>query len=162
MKKGFTLIELLVVVLIIGILASIALPQYTKAVEKSRSTEAVIMLKNIMDSANRYYLENGTYSRSDGTALTFDELDITLPQASMSTMASKNFNYKIDDARGSFFSVTATRVGTISQTGNYIELWYRTFDGGAEVERMCKDKNDFKTCKAFFGGSNCTISLCTF
>ena len=59
---GFTLIELLVVVLIIGILASIALPQYRKAVEKSRLTEARVIISTFQKAVNLYALTNGTQS----------------------------------------------------------------------------------------------------
>ena len=60
-NHAFTLIELLVVVLIIGILASVALPQYQKAVEKARMTEAIIVTKAIATAHQRYYMEHGTY-----------------------------------------------------------------------------------------------------
>ena len=59
MKKGFTLIELLVVVLIIGILSSIALPQYTKAVEKARMSEALTMIGSLKTGIDAYVIANG-------------------------------------------------------------------------------------------------------
>ena len=71
--KGFTLIELLVVVLIIGILAAVALPQYQKAVEKSRAAQALSILKTVYNAAKSYKLANGSWPEN------FDELAVEIP-----------------------------------------------------------------------------------
>ena len=70
MSFGFTLIELLVVVLIIGILAAVAVPQYQKAVEKARAAEGIALIRTVAEAEQAYHLANGEYTTN------FNDLDV--------------------------------------------------------------------------------------
>ena len=82
-NKGFTLIELLVVVLIIGILATIAVPQYQLAIEKSRATEALTAVKSLKQAVDVYRLATGESSPS------LSKLDISFPNKLLSNFEIK-------------------------------------------------------------------------
>lgn len=135
MKQGFTLIELLVVVLIIGILAAIALPQYQKAVEKARAAEAIQMLGDLATAEQIYQMGMGSYT-NDMTLM-----DIEMPGVSTDTSiaTTKNFRVQITNADGAnVFQASASRVnstGAISTDPQYaITL---RIDNQGVITRMC-------------------------
>ncbi len=113
MKKGFTLIELLVVVLIIGILAAVALPQYTRAVERSRMAEAVQVLGDLATAQSIHYMQRNAFATS-------------------LTDLNTNGDIQINDAGDAWEAVafgTAT-VGTETGESMILERANGMYDGG--------------------------------
>ena len=65
-RKGFTLIEIMVVVVIIGILASIAIPVYTKVTKKAKVAKTKVIMKSIYEAILAYYQSAGCYPEPGG------------------------------------------------------------------------------------------------
>jgi len=87
-KKGFTLIELMVVVVIVGVLAAVAVPMYTRTIKNSRTTEATARLSAIMKAAKLYYLQHGSWPRKNSLGFLADFSN------------SEHFKYKIQSGAG--------------------------------------------------------------
>ena len=129
MKKAFTLIELLVVVLIIGILAAVALPQYQKAVVKSKTAESLIMLRAIADAQERFYLANGTYTND------LSELDIEVPSKQAGSVDNGGNIVPESDTYYVYYCFDNRTCGSSINDTNYPTFEFHLLNAGTAANR---------------------------
>lgn len=114
---GFTLIELMVAVAVVGILASIAIPNYQSYIRKSKRAEAQGALVVLANAMEQWRLQNGTYkgAASDGADTGAPAIFSTVVPVSGGTTT---YNLKISDAKDTTYTLTATATGSQTADGN--------------------------------------------
>jgi len=148
-RNGFTLIELLVVVLIIGILAAVALPQYERAVLKARYSELQTVIAAYKTAAEVYYLANGEYPSY------WNDMDFTPPAGWVTSDSApggplssgkKNLSIDLYDDSNKSFAGLYSPNGSVklayiqwldaSQYPGRRECWAK--DGDADAQNFCR------------------------
>jgi prepilin-type N-terminal cleavage/methylation domain-containing protein len=154
-SRGFTFIELLVVVLIIGILAAIALPQYQTTSLKSRLLSTMPILRAYRDAQDRHRLATDAY------ATKFSDLDITLGDASCSgtiCKIGKNAYFLDQNGLTIYFDTTTNETSklsmfvnsdpntTFSQQHGLAAMQFACYDRGvAKFEKACQSVSNGKS-----------------
>ncbi len=162
MKKGFTLIEMLVVVLIIGVLAAIAVPQYEASIEKSRVAEALVMMKSIADAEQRYFQANPnetTVTKQNQIADVDLKGGCWVPgkaTTGASSYRTRNFTY---DLGGSDGVVTAYR---IDRATNALCADEQTDPGDSIYSMSWGPYSTNRSCSATDNTDESAVAICNF
>lgn len=131
-KSGFTLLEIIIVIIIVGVLASLALPRFFSTVEFSRSTEALTSLSSVRQSVERCGLaQNQSYTgcvlgaididnpgNSPGAHFTYQ---VTAGAAAYTIVAQRNTRNGGDGGSRIFLTATAAGVSR-SGTGSFVGI----------------------------------------
>lgn len=142
-RSGFTLLELLMVVVIIAILASIAVPQYIRTVERARQSEAVAMLGQLRNAAIRFRAEfNNSFAGLDVPITGITRLDVNPTDVQGTPL----FAYTIPCANANQVVIVATRVGATA-IGNCVASYVIDIDEAGVINgRGCQSVAPIGTC----------------
>lgn len=112
-NRAFTLMELIVTIIVVGILASLALPRFFYTIEKSRTAEAISILETLRNAQEIYKLEKGAYT------VTLTSLDVTItPKYFLTPTVSANPIASIQRSAGGYnYTFKIDSVGTVTCTG---------------------------------------------
>ena len=108
-EKGFTLVELMIVVVIIGILASIAIPKFSSMIGKAKTTEAKQILNQIVNLEVANYYKTSAY-------VEFDNVDV--PSIDFQVPANAKFDYAFADNGDGTGIATATENADLNGDGD--------------------------------------------
>jgi type IV pilus assembly protein PilE len=132
--SGFTLIELMIVVAIIGILATIAMPNYTAFVKRGKAAEATSTLANLKVKMEQYYQDNKTYANGVAPST------VTAPCAPVN--GAEYFQYDCSAQSATAYTLrarglAAKGMGNFEFTVNQSNAKTSTFDGTTPTNNTC-------------------------
>lgn len=102
---GFTLLELMVVVIIVGVIAAFAIPNYSKSIQKAHERDMLAQLTSIHAANLLYRSYDGKYWNTGGVGKDMAEINSAL---SINIIANSGTTYNYNSANGSSYTATAT------------------------------------------------------